>query len=303
MSEIKEKLEGELKTIKSISETMENAIKSEIDKGLDKINTHELYEASDILKDASEIKLNCVKSMYYMQIMEAMEKEEKEEKEEDKYMLQRMKEDYGEEEGQRYYNEYRYANGRYAPKGRGRRRRYTEPRYLTAPEVMPVVEPMVEPVAYYRDMDRETMNKMYYGMGGSSGGSGSRGYSDMRGESNRSNVRSYEDGYSEGNTRGFEDGYSKGDSDGYNRGFSEGRRSSGNNTRDYREGRSGRNRRTYIEAKETKDNSPESKQMKMKELERYTNELSSDITEMIGDASPEEKNLLKNKLQNLTQKI
>lgn len=69
--------------------------------------------------------------------------------------------------------------------------------------------------------------------------------------------------------------------------------------RDSREGKSGQMRRGYMEAKEQgKD-----KQQKMKELEDYMKELSTDVTEMIGDASPEEKSLLKQKMQVLMQKI
>ena len=41
----------------------------------------------------------------------------------------------------------------------------------------------------------------------------------------------------------------------------------------------------------------------MRELEKYMQELSGDITEMIGDASPEEKNMLKSKLQTLATKV
>lgn len=74
--------------------------------------------------------------------------------------------------------------------------------------------------------------------------------------------------------------------------------------RDSREGKSGMSRRGYMETKEMhKDNSPESKQAKMKELEKYMGELSGDITEMISDASPEEKAMLKSKLQGLIQKL
>lgn len=74
--------------------------------------------------------------------------------------------------------------------------------------------------------------------------------------------------------------------------------------RDYREGRSGQSRRGYMEAKEMHNgNTPEDKKMKMQELEKYMHELTTDITEMIGDASPEEKNMLRNKLQTLTSKI
>ena len=76
------------------------------------------------------------------------------------------------------------------------------------------------------------------------------------------------------------------------------------NMRDGREGRSGMSRRSYMETKEMhKDNTPESKQAKMRELEAYTKELAEDVTEMISDATPEEKALLKQKMQVLMQKI
>lgn len=89
--------------------------------------------------------------------------------------------------------------------------------------------------------------------------------------------------------------YSSGNMGGSNsgsRGYSDG-------GRDSREGRSGQSRRGYMEAKEKGAD----KQQKMKELEDYMKELSSDVTEMIGDASPEEKAMLKNKMQVLMQKI
>ena len=41
----------------------------------------------------------------------------------------------------------------------------------------------------------------------------------------------------------------------------------------------------------------------MQELKKYMQELSEDITEMIQDASPDEKLLLKQKLTSLTQKL
>lgn len=74
--------------------------------------------------------------------------------------------------------------------------------------------------------------------------------------------------------------------------------------RDHREGKSGQMRRSYMETKEThSDNSPESKRIKMSDLEKYAKELSEDITEMIEGASPEEKNMLRTKIQTLAQKI
>lgn len=73
---------------------------------------------------------------------------------------------------------------------------------------------------------------------------------------------------------------------------------------DGKDGRSWKSRRGYMESKELhKSNTAEDKQHKMKELEKYMGELSTDITEMIADASPEERSLLKQKLQVLTQKI
>ena len=51
------------------------------------------------------------------------------------------------------------------------------------------------------------------------------------------------------------------------------------------------------------DNTPESKQAKMKSLEAYMKELSEDISEMIEGASNEEKTMLRSKVQTLAQKI
>lgn len=225
MSEVKEKVESELKTVKSLCETIEHAIKSQIDRGLESVDTHELYEAVDIYKDLSEVKKNIVKTCYYMQIMEAMEDSE-------------YGEDYDENgkiEDRRYYNSRRYANGRYAPKRRGTVRGYED----------------YYPLEHYRDMDRMVDGRMYF-------------------------------------------------TDGYNHGKNE---SQMMNTRDYREGRSGQSRRSYMEVKDMNDNSTDGKQKKINELEKYMNELSNDVTEMITGASVEEKNLLKQKLTNLSNKI
>ena len=69
--------------------------------------------------------------------------------------------------------------------------------------------------------------------------------------------------------------------------------------RDYREGRSPRSRRMYMEAKELH----QGKEAKMKELEQYMQELTQDITEMIEDASPEEKQMLYKKMSTLAAKL
>ena len=99
-------------------------------------------------------------------------------------------------------------------------------------------------------------------------------------------------------------GYSGSGSMGGSQGQSSGSMGSQGGSRGYSESRYDRAKRSYTETKEMhKDNSSESKQMKMKELENYMKELSTDVTEMIMDASPEEKSMLKNKMQVLMQKI
>lgn len=69
--------------------------------------------------------------------------------------------------------------------------------------------------------------------------------------------------------------------------------------RNPKEGRSPVRRRMYMEGKEQHKDMPS----QMHELEAYLQELSSDVTEMMKDASPEEKNTLRQKLTNLTNKI
>jgi predicted protein tyrosine phosphatase len=68
---------------------------------------------------------------------------------------------------------------------------------------------------------------------------------------------------------------------------------------DTREGRSPTSRRMYMESKELNHD----KAKKMKELEKYMQELTLDIAEMIEDSSPEEKQLLHKKITALASKI
>ena len=91
---------------------------------------------------------------------------------------------------------------------------------------------------------------------------------------------------------------------------SQGQYTSGNNSssrsnysepmymRDEREGRSPMNRRMYMEAKGTKD-----KATQLRELEKYMQELTSDMVDMIQDASSEEKQYLEKKISALASKI
>ena len=127
------------------------------------------------------------------------------------------------------------------------------------------------------DMERmRDMDRVYGRMGYSGSGSGSMGAPSSQG----------------GQSSGGMSGSSSGGSSGGQMGYSE-------SGRDSREGRSGQSRRGYMESKEQ----GRDKQEKMKELEHYMKDLSEDVTEMISEMSPEEKSLMKQKMQVLMQKI
>ena len=115
----------------------------------------------------------------------------------------------------------------------------------------------------YRDMDRYTGGRMYYD--DRSGGTGRMNYDDTN----------------SGSGRYFHD------------------RMMPYYMRDVREGRSPEARRNYMESKELHQD----KTTQMHELEMYLKELSNDITEMIEDATPEERTMLRDKMTTLASKI
>lgn len=219
--------------IKHIHETIEkiaDCAKTEVCKGVENLDTKEMSEVAEILKELCEAE-------YYATITKAMGESE-------------YGEDYdmhGPMEERRYYRgRARDSMGRFKS-----RRGYDE--------MMDYHE--MYPMEHYRDMDRE-YGRMYYS------GSGSHDGNSMSG-SMGSGTRMHESGM-----------------------------------RDHREGRSGMSRRSYMETKEMHPgNSAEEKQAKTRELEKYMNELSSDLTEMIAGASAEEKSMLKSKMQTLLSKI
>lgn len=95
---------------------------SKMENGLECVDTAEMGQVVDMIKDLNDAEYKAV-------ITKAMQKAEKEDEEEDKEILRRLKSEYGEGDERRFYDHYRYANGRFAPKGRGTRRGYTEPPY------------------------------------------------------------------------------------------------------------------------------------------------------------------------------
>lgn len=117
---------------------------SELEKGTENVDTCEMGQVVDMIKDLNEAEYKAV-------IVKAMKKADEEEEEYEKILLRELKEEYGEDAGRRFYDHYRYSDGRFAPKGHGSYRRgYEEPPYYhMTPEM-------------YRDMDRDTHSRMYY---------------------------------------------------------------------------------------------------------------------------------------------
>ena len=151
------------------------------------------------------------------------------------------------------------------------------PKYYVEPDY-----PYYPMIPYERDMDRD-MGRMYYNGGGGRGGSSSSSGSGGR---------------SGGNSGG---GSSSNGSSGGSRSFTEPEYAMPLpiEMRDSREGRSPRSRKMYMESKEMHHD----KVKQMKELEKYIQELSSDVLEMIEEASPEEKQYLSSKMTTLASKI
>lgn len=212
----------DIKRMHCMIEKLSECAEKQFDNGIENVDTAEMGQVTDMLKDLAE-------AMYYRTLTKAMDDLDPEE-------IMEMFERYG-DSGRRYYDHYRYADGRFAPKGRGSYRRgYDEPPYYhMTPE-------MYRSMENYRDMDRGS-GRMYYTE-----------------PSMNSGVRT--------------------------------------------ESRYDMAKRNYTESKELhRGNTPEDKEQKMKELEKYLREIGSDIAELISDASTEEKNLLKNRMQVIMQKI
>lgn len=200
----------------------------ELENGTEHIDTCEFGEVVDMIKDLNEAEYRAV-------IVKSMKKADEEEEEYNKELLRTLKAEYGEEGGRRYYDEYRYANGRFAPKGRGTRRGYEEPPFMH-------MYPYTGDMEHMRDMDRNDKGRMYFA-------------------EPVSVPHMPESNYD-------------------------------------------RARRNYTETKEMhKGNTAEDKEQKMKSLDSYMKELSTDITSMIGDMSQEERNLLRTKLSTLVSKV
>lgn len=157
----------------------------------------------------------------------------------------------------------------------------------------------IEEIIYYcsitkameeKEKENEYMQKhyssmnypMYYNGGNSSNSGGSRMWYDG-GSSSYANNSSGGNNARGGGSRGYSDGWVMAPFD----------------ARDYREGRSYMTRKNYMEGKEMHHD----KAKQMQELDKYVQELTDDVLEMIHDASPEEKMALSQKMTTLANKI
>lgn len=219
----------------------------------------------DDFKDCVETAKNAIKCDYYYRLVECMKKDEEEEKREDKYFLDMLKDEH-KDEYKRYMDEYGED---------GERRFYDNYRYKSSGRFAPKGRGSYMPRRGYDEPPYYHMNPDYRMDLADYKGKTAEEMRDL----DRKAGRLY---------------FSTPMSDTPKHDI----------MRDAREGRSGEKRRGYMETKEMhKDNSPESKQRRMKDLETYAKELTEDIVEMVGDATPEEHALMKQKLQVLLQKL
>lgn len=170
-------------------------------------------------------------------------------------------------------------------------------------EVVDMVKDLEETIYYctvvkaMEDKEKEPSREMMYYPVMYYNGDGNHGYnSNSGGNDARGNGRGYSDGKYYYPMYNYEPYYY---GDAYARGMRDYANVYPKEIRDYREGRSGNYRRSYMESKEMH----EGKEKQMAELEKYMKELSGDVMEMINDATPEEKEILSNKLNTLAEKI
>lgn len=131
---------------------------AELDKGIENVDTKEMGEVVDMIKDLNEAEYRAV-------IVKSMKEADEEQKEYNKELLRALKDEYGEEGGRRFYDEYRYkTTGRYAPKGKGTyvgRRGYEEPPYWHRYSG-DMTDMDYDSTERMRDMDRLSRGRMYY---------------------------------------------------------------------------------------------------------------------------------------------
>lgn len=123
------KKDGAYEEIGEIKKDLIKIFASELhSKGVNDLDAKECGEVADMIKDLAEAEKACMEACYYETVVAAMKAN--------------VEDDWNDNE-RMGYNTRRYANGRYAPKGRGTRRGYT-------PEMG-----MMKPYLYDPDFEEE----------------------------------------------------------------------------------------------------------------------------------------------------
>lgn len=252
-----------------------------------------LEDAKKIVEMVGELAEAEYHALIAKEMRKANEEDEAEEKyirkmlkEENKDEYRRMREEYGEDEGERrFYDAWRYkSSGRYAPKGKGTRygrRGYTEPMYHMPLDMYHEYTP-----EELRDWDRDK-GRLYFTPSNMENG-GMNNASSSQSNGNSGDTRSYSDGFNDGQTRGYSEGYERGRNDG-----------SRNNSSRYDNARRG-----YSESKQNhRGNSPEDNSENMRNLEKVLNIIAEDVKEYMPNMSPSEKAMAKQKIDGISKSI
>lgn len=124
-----EKTKEAVSKICNMKETLMCAAHEEMAKGVQNVNTHEMGEVVAMIKDLAEAEEKCWKALYYKQIVEAM----KDASEEEELMAKMGMFSQNDRMG---FDNWRYASGRFAPKGHGHRSGYRPGEEIDDPWMM-----------------------------------------------------------------------------------------------------------------------------------------------------------------------
>lgn len=97
-----------IKDLKETKEKLVDALKAKLAMGIENVDAQEAGEVTDMIKDLAEAEKECWEAAYYESIVKAMK----------------------DADDMKGYDDWRYASGRFAPKGRGTYEGYT-PTYPT----------------------------------------------------------------------------------------------------------------------------------------------------------------------------
>lgn len=129
-----------------IKEKLIDATKAEFAKGIACVHTQEMGAVIDMIKDLAKAEKDCYEACFYKEVVEAMDDFEDKEEAREWYMQLFS--------GRPGYDHYRYASGRFAPKGHGHRMGYDWNR-MQMPRTVPDMpgEDMRHGRAYNQYMD------------------------------------------------------------------------------------------------------------------------------------------------------